>query len=143
MHASGYFSKVKVLFANLQNVDYLDEFSHETLLQKALTSNQWWVEHYFIEYQTNSNIAFSNIERIRTCSSFGNPTQTPYFWLQTNRHWTSNIEHSSTNYSSKQKSMKQWFFHSQNSGLTHYVAIEVIYVSNRTFIWIWMICAWS
>ena len=25
MHASGYFSKVKLLFANLQNVDFLDE----------------------------------------------------------------------------------------------------------------------
>ena len=30
----------------------------------------------------------SIIESTRTCSFFGNQTQTPYFWLQTNRHQT-------------------------------------------------------
>ena len=28
-------------------------------------------------------IIFPNIERTQMCSSFGNQTQTPYFWLQT------------------------------------------------------------
>ena len=33
---------------------------------------------------------FLNIEQTRTCSSFGNWTQTPYFWLRTIEHKTSN-----------------------------------------------------
>ena len=34
---------------------------------------------------------FSNIERTRTCSSIGDRTRTPYFWLRTIEHRTSNI----------------------------------------------------
>ena len=34
---------------------------------------------------------FSNIERTRTCSSIGDRTRKPYFWLRTNEHWTSNL----------------------------------------------------
>ena len=34
---------------------------------------------------------FSNIERTRTCSSFGNRTRTPYFWLRMIEHRTLNI----------------------------------------------------
>ena len=36
---------------------------------------------------------FSNIERTPTCSSIGNRTPTPHFWLQTIDHQTSNIVH--------------------------------------------------
>ena len=42
-------------------------------------------------HQTDSNIIFSNIEQTRTCSSYGNRTRTPYFWLWTIKHRTSNI----------------------------------------------------
>ena len=31
---------------------------------------------------------FSNIKPTRTCSCIGDQTQTPYFWLRTNEHWT-------------------------------------------------------
>ena len=34
------------------------------------------------------NIIFSNIERTWTCSSIGDRTRTPYFWLRTNEHRT-------------------------------------------------------
>ena len=34
---------------------------------------------------------FSNIERTRTCSSIGDRTRTPFFWLRTNEHRTSNL----------------------------------------------------
>ena len=40
---------------------------------------------------TDLNIDFSNIERPRTFSSFGNRTRKPYFYLWTIKHWTSNI----------------------------------------------------
>ena len=39
----------------------------------------------FIEHQ------FSNIERTRICSSTGHRTRTPYFWLWTIEHPTSNL----------------------------------------------------
>ena len=34
---------------------------------------------------------FLNIERTQTCSSIGDRTRTPYFWLRTNEHRTSNL----------------------------------------------------
>ena len=34
---------------------------------------------------------FSNIKQTRTCSSYGYRTRTPYFWLWTIKHRTSNI----------------------------------------------------
>ena len=34
---------------------------------------------------------FSNIERTRTCSSIGDRTRTPYFWLRTVEYRTSNL----------------------------------------------------
>ena len=34
---------------------------------------------------------FLNMERTRTCSSIGDRTRTPYFWLQTNKNQTLNI----------------------------------------------------
>ena len=40
---------------------------------------------------------FSNIERTRTCSFVGNRTRTPYFWLRTIEHRTSNIVRPITN----------------------------------------------
>ena len=42
------------------------------------TSNK--LEHHFL-----------NVERIRTCSSIGDQTWTPYFWLRTNEHGTLNL----------------------------------------------------
>ena len=51
----------------------------------------------FTAYRTESNISFSNIERTQTCSSFGNRTRTPYFWLRTIEHRTSNIVRPITN----------------------------------------------
>ena len=46
------------------------------------TSNE--LEHYF-----------SNIERTRTCSFVDDRTRTPYFWLRTIEHRTSNLLESS------------------------------------------------
>ena len=34
---------------------------------------------------------FSNIEQTRTCSSIGDRTRTPYFWLPTIKHQTSSL----------------------------------------------------
>ena len=41
-----------------------------------------------------------HINRTRTCSSFGNRTGTPYFWLQTIEHPTSNIVRPITSFQS-------------------------------------------
>ena len=46
---------------------------------------------YWTFHRKDSNIIFSNIKWTRTCSSFGNQTRTPYFWLRTIEHPTSNI----------------------------------------------------
>ena len=35
--------------------------------------------------------SFLNIERTRTCSTIGDQTRVPYFWLQTIEHQTSNL----------------------------------------------------
>ena len=40
---------------------------------------------------THSNIIFSNVERTWTCSSIGDRTRTPYFWLRSIEHRTSNL----------------------------------------------------
>ena len=53
MHASGYFSKVKVLFANLQNVDFLDEKVDEFIYpikHAAESTYWWWVKHQIIKH---------------------------------------------------------------------------------------------
>ena len=44
-------------------------------------------------YRTSNELKyhFSNIERTRTCSSIGYRTRTPYFWLRTIEHRTSNL----------------------------------------------------
>ena len=44
-------------------------------------------------YQTSNELEqhFLNIERTQVCSSIGDWTLTPYFWLRTNRQWTSNL----------------------------------------------------
>ena len=53
--------------------------------------------HYLNIYWIDSYINFSNIKRTRTCSSFGDQTRTPYFWLQTIEHQTLNIVQPITN----------------------------------------------
>ena len=60
----------------------------QTFLKWQTNSNGF--EHHFIEQRTNSNIFF-NIKQTRSCSSIGDRTQTPYFWLQTNKHRTLNL----------------------------------------------------
>ena len=44
-------------------------------------------------YQTSSKLKhhFLNIKRTQTCSSIGDQTQTPYFWLRTNELRTLNV----------------------------------------------------
>ena len=44
-------------------------------------------------YRTSNELEhhFSNIEWTRTCSSIGDRTGTPYFWLRTIEHRTSNL----------------------------------------------------
>ena len=75
-----------------------------------LNSNAWilaldghWTKNLLgpsldlITYRTDSKIIFWNIEGTWTCSSFGNRTWTPYFWLQTIEHPTLNIVRSIPN----------------------------------------------
>ena len=49
------------------------------------------INFLYFTSKNDSNVIFSNIERTRTCSSIRNRTQTPYFWLRTIEHRTSNI----------------------------------------------------
>ena len=57
---------------------------------------------------THSNIIFSNVERTWTCSSIGNRFRTPYFWLQTIEHQTSNIVQPITTYSTSLINIKSF-----------------------------------
>ena len=50
---------------------------------------------------------FSNIERTRTCSFVDDRTRTPYFWLRTIEHRTSNIVRPITNF---KLLLKSFFF---------------------------------
>ena len=54
-----------------------------------------WLEHHFFE-------------QTQTCSSFGNRTWTPYFWLQTIEHQTSNIVQPITTYSTSLINIKSF-----------------------------------
>ena len=61
-----------------------------------------WIEKWLVMcqtsfYRTSNQLEhnFSNIERTLTCSSVGDGTRTPYFWLRTIEHRTSNLIQSS------------------------------------------------
>ena len=48
-----------------------------------------WIKD--IQDSDGSNTILSNIKRTQTCSSIGDQTRTPYFWLRTNEHCTLNL----------------------------------------------------
>ena len=62
-----------------------------------LTDIKHWIEPKrpsldLLKYSSNRlEHHFWNIKRTPTCSSFGNRTQTPFFWLRTIKHRTLNI----------------------------------------------------
>ena len=124
--------KVVLLFClkNLSNFDALHNpvdweciQSLKPLLQNINRSRTSFFENrtnlnVFIYWWSNSKTLFlapnkqtSNIEPIQTCSSIGDRTRTPYFWLWTNRHRTLNLIGLSLdllNYSSKW--LEHYFF---------------------------------
>ena len=92
-------NKLRHNFSNIEQT-----WTYSSIGDETGTPNFWlWT----IEHQTSNLIdpsldllnclsnrlkhLFLNIEWTWTCSSFENQTRTPYFWLWTIEHWTSNI----------------------------------------------------